>query len=189
VGDEKFPIFNQAGFVWSFVNPIKSGALLVIEVTGDRFVGEEHELLDQLMGFVGGFFFDPVGSALRIEQDPQFGKIEVERALGEPLPTKRRSEVPSALEKAVEIVLGGAAEAKERLRIGQTVAGVDDRAGEAGRSGFAFGIEANEGGVGEALFVGAEGAEAVGEARRKHGNDAVDEINAVGSFASLMIQS
>ena len=61
--------------------------------------------------------------------------------------------------------------------------------GEAGRSRFAFGIEANEGGVGETLFVGAEGAEAVGEARRKHRNDAVDEIHAVGPFAGLMIQS
>jgi hypothetical protein len=89
VGDEKFPIFGQAGFVGSFVNPIKSGALFMIEVAGDRFVGEEHELFDQLVGFVGRFFFDPIGSALRIEEDPQFGEIEVERALGEPLPTKR----------------------------------------------------------------------------------------------------
>jgi len=63
--------------------------LLVIEVAGNRFVREEHKLLDQLVGFVGGLFFDPIGSALRIEQDPQFGEIEIERALGEPLPTKR----------------------------------------------------------------------------------------------------
>jgi len=93
------------------------------------------------------------------------------------------------LEKTVEIILVGSAEAKERLRIGETVTGVDDGAGEAGRSGFAFGIEANESRVGEALFIGAEGAEAVGEARRKHRNDAVDEIHAVGPFAGLMIQS
>ena len=171
------------------MNPIKSGALFVVEVTGDRLVREKHKLLDQLVGFVGRLFFDPVGFALGIEQDPQFGEIEVERALGEPLPTKRRSEVPGTLEKAVEIVLGGAAEAKERLRIGETVAGVDDGAGEAGRSGFAFGIEANESRVGEALFIGAEGAKAVREARRKHGDDTVDEIHAIGPFAGFVIQS
>jgi hypothetical protein len=60
------------------------------------------------------------------------------------------------LEKAVEIVLSGAAESEKGFRIGEAVSGVDDRSGEAGSTGFAFGIKANEGRVGEALFVGAE---------------------------------
>ena len=161
----------------------------MVEVTGDRFVGEEHELLDQLVGFVGGLFFDPVGSALRIEQDPQFGKIEIKGTLSKPLPAESRGEVPSTLEKAVEVVLGGTTEPEKGFGISETVAGVDDRAGEAGGTGFAFGIEANEGGVGEALFVGAEGAEAVRKTGREHGDDAVNEIHAVGSLAGLMIQS
>jgi hypothetical protein len=65
------------------------------------------------------------------------------------------------LEKAIEIVLGGAAESEKGFSIGEAVAGVDNRAGEAGRTRFAFGVQANEGGVGEALFVGTEGAEAI----------------------------
>jgi hypothetical protein len=88
VGDKKFPIFDQAGFVGSFVNPVKSRTFFVIEVSGDRFVGKEHELFDQLVGFVGRLFFDPVGSTLGVEEDAQFGEIEVERALGEAVPTK-----------------------------------------------------------------------------------------------------
>ena len=60
----------------------------MVEVAGDRFVGEEHELLDQLVGFVGRLFFDPVGSALGIEEDAQFGEIQVERALGKAVATK-----------------------------------------------------------------------------------------------------
>jgi hypothetical protein len=92
------------------------------------------------------------------------------------------------LEKTVEIILGGSAEAKERLRIGETVTGVDDRAGEAGGASFSLGIQTNEGGVGEALFIGAEGAEAIREAGREHGNDAVDKVDAVGAFAGLVIQ-
>jgi hypothetical protein len=75
VGDEKFAIFDQAGFVGSFVNPVKSRTFFVIEVAGDGFVGEEHKFLDQLVGLVGGLFFDPVGSALGIEEDTQFGEI------------------------------------------------------------------------------------------------------------------
>ncbi len=74
--------------------------------------------------------------------------------------------MPGALEKAVEVVLGGTTEPEKGFRIGEAVAGVDDRAGKTGGTGFAFGIEANEGGVGEALFIGAEGAEAVRKAGR-----------------------
>jgi hypothetical protein len=188
VGNEKFPIFNQAGFVGSFVNSVKSRTFFVIEVSRNRFISEEHELLDQLVGFVGGLFFNPVRSALGIEEDTQFGEIQIERALGEALPTKSRGEVPGAVKEAVEIVLGVAAQAKESFGVCEAVAGVDDRAGEAGGAGFAFGIEANEGGVGEALFIGAEGAETVRKTGREHGDDAVDEIDAVGAFAGLVIQ-
>jgi hypothetical protein len=88
VGDEKFAIFGQAGFVGSFVNPVKSRTFFVIEVAGDGFVGEEHKLLDQLVGFVGRLFLNPVRSALGIEEDAQLREIQVERALGEALPTK-----------------------------------------------------------------------------------------------------
>jgi hypothetical protein len=65
------------------------------------------------------------------------------------------------LEKAIEIVLGGSAESEKGFGIGEAVAGVDDGAGEAGRTRFAFGVQTNESGVGEALFVRAEGAESV----------------------------
>jgi hypothetical protein len=160
----------------------------MVEVARDRFVGEEHELLDQLVGFVRGLFFDPVGFSLGIEEDTKLGEIEVEGALGKALPAKGGGKVPSALEKAVEIILSGATEAKKGFRIGEAVAGVDDRAGEAGGTGLAFGIEANKGGIGQALFIGTEGAEAVRKAGRKHGDDAVDEVDAVGAFAGFVIQ-
>ena len=88
MGDEKFPIFEQAGFVGSFVDPVKSRTFFVVEVARDGFVGEEHELFDQLVGFVGRLFLNPVGSALGIEENAQFGKIQVERALGKAVATK-----------------------------------------------------------------------------------------------------
>ena len=124
VGDEELPVFGQAGFVGCFVDPIKGRTFFVVEMAGDRFVGEEHELLDQLVGFVGGLFFDPVGFSLGIEQDAKFGEIQIEGALGEPLPAKGGGEVPGALKKAVEIVLGGAAESEKGFGVGETVAGI-----------------------------------------------------------------
>ena len=95
--------------------------------------------------------------------------------------------MPGTLEKAIEVVLGGAAQAKESFGVGQAVAGVDDRAGETGGTRFAFGVQTNESGVGEALFIGAEGAETVRKTGREHGDDAVDEIDAVGAFAGFVI--
>jgi hypothetical protein len=159
----------------------------VVEVAGDRFVGEEHELLDQLVGFVGRLFFDPVGFSLGIEEDTKFGEIEVKGALGKALPAEEGGKVPSPLEKAVEIVLGGTTKSKKSLGVGQAVAGVDNGAGEAGGAGFAFGIQTDEGGVGEALFVGAKGAEAVRKAGREHGDDPVDEVDTVGAFSGFVI--
>ena len=159
----------------------------MVEVAGDRFVGEEHELLDQLVGFVGRLFFDPVGFSLGIKEDTKLGKIEVEGALGKALPAEGGGKVPSALEKAVEIILSGATKAKKSLGVGQAVAGVDNGAGEASGAGLAFSIQTDEGGVSEALFVGAKGAEAVRKAGREHGDDSVDEVNTVGAFSGFMI--
>ena len=96
--------------------------------------------------------------------------------------------MPGTLEKAIEIVLRRAAESEKGFRIGEAVAGVDDRTGEAGGAGFTFGVKANESGVGEALFIRPQGAKAVRKAGREHRDDAVDEVNAVGAFAGLVIQ-
>ena len=170
------------------MNAVESGAMLLIQVAGDRFVGEEHELLDQLMGFVGRLLFDPVRFALGIEENSELRKIEVEGALDEALLPKRGGKVPSALEEAVEIVLSRTAEPEKGLRISEAVAGVDDGAGEASGPGLALRIQPNESGVGQALLVGAKGAEPIGEAGREHGNDPVDEVDAVGAFAGFVVQ-
>ena len=122
------------------MNAVESGAMLLIQVAGDRFVGEKHELLDQLMGFVGRLLFDPVRFALGIEENSELGKIEVEGALDEALLPKRGGKVPSALEEAVEIVLSRTAEPEKGLGISEAVAGVDDGAGEASGPGLALGI-------------------------------------------------
>ena len=42
--------------------------------------------------------------------------------------------------------------------------------------------------AGEALLVGAQRAEFVGEAWGKHGDDAIDEVDAVGPFASFLVE-
>ena len=188
VREKKFTIFLEARFLGSFMDTVDGGSVFLVEVAGDGLIGEEHKLFDELVRFVGGLFFDSGGAALGVEDDAEFRKIEVEGSGFEAAAAQGGGKVPGALEEAVEIVLGGPAEASEGFGVGEAVAGKNDGAGEAGGAGFAIGAEVNESGAGEALLVGAQRAESVGEAWGKHGDDAIDEVDAVGPFASFLVE-
>ena len=110
VREKKFTIFLEARFLGSFMDTVDGGSVFLVEVAGDGLIGEEHKLFDELVRFVGGLFFDSGGAALGVEDDTQFRKIEVEGAVFEAAAAQGGGEVPSALEEAVEIVLGGPAE-------------------------------------------------------------------------------
>ena len=111
VGDEELSIFLEARFLGGFMDTVDGGSVFLVEVAGDGFIGEEHKLFDELVRFVGGLFFDSGGAALGVEDDTQFRKIEIEGAVFEAAAAQGGGKVPGALEEAVEIVLGGPAEA------------------------------------------------------------------------------
>ena len=162
--------------------------MLAIEMAGDGLIGEKHELLDQLMGFVGGLLLDPVGAAAFVEQNAEFGKIQIQRAGGKTPFPQSRGKGPCLLEKAVEIVRRRAMEAKLGLLIGETVPGEDHRSGKARGANPAVRPDPDKGGVSQALFPGPQGAKVVGEAGREHGDDAIDEIDAVGAATGLFVE-
>ena len=132
MGDQEFTVFLQAGLIGCFVNPVHGGPVPVIEMAGHGFIGQEHEFLDQLVGFVGGLFFNPVGSALGVEQDAKFWEIEIEGARGKAASPKGGSKVPGALEEAIQIVAGRTFQSLHRFGVGEPVARKYDGAGEAG---------------------------------------------------------
>ena len=132
VGQQKLAIFLQAGFVRHLVDPIKGGTMLAVEVAGDGLVGEEHELLNELVGFVRRLFLDPVRAAAFVEEDAELGKIEIESAAGKAPLTQGGGKGPGFLQKAVEIVHGRTMKAELGFLVGETVAGKDDGPGEAG---------------------------------------------------------
>jgi len=72
--------------------------------------------------------------------------------------------------------------------VGEFGGGVDDGVDEFGVEGFAVFIEVDDGAFGEAIGVGFEGAEAVGEGFGEHGDDAVDEVGGVASGLGFAVE-
>ena len=80
---------------------------------------------------------------------------------------------------AVDDVLG--------LLVGETVVGVDDGLAEPLFFYVGIGIELEEDGEGEPVFVGTEGAEVVAEPFREHGDGAVNEVDAGAAEVGFVV--
>ena len=70
VGDQELAVLLQAGLFGHLVNSVQRRAMFPVEMAGHRFIGEKHELLDELMGLVGRFLLNPVGPAFWVQQHP-----------------------------------------------------------------------------------------------------------------------
>ena len=170
------------------MNAVEGGTVLPVEVAGHGLIGEEHKLFDKLVGFVRGLPFNPARPATLVEQDTQFGEIQIQGAGGEAAFPQGGGKSPGLLEKTIEIVGRGAVEAQLGLRVGKAVTGVDDGAVETCGANPSIRADPDKGGIGESLFPRPEGAEVIRKAGRKHGNDAVDEVDTVGAPAGFLIQ-
>jgi len=124
-----------------------------VEVSSHRLVGQEHELLDQLVGLVGGLLFDPVGPTAFVESYAELGEIQIQGTGRKASFPEGVSEGPSLLKKAIEIIGSRTVEAELRLLVGEAVAGVDDGTVEAGGADAPIGPNPDEGRVGEPLFA------------------------------------
>ena len=170
------------------MNPVEGGTVFPVEMPSHRLVGQKHEFLDQLVGFVGGLLFDPVGPAAFVEPHAQLGKVQIEGAGGEASFSEGRSERPRLLEETIEIIGGRPVQAELRLLVSEAVSGVDDRALKAGDADAAVRPDTDKGRVSEPLFLGTQGAEVIRKPLRQHGDDPVHQVNAVGAAAGLLIQ-
>ena len=81
---EQVTEFDEALLVGIVVHAVKRDELVRAREAGDRLVGGEHELLDQLMAFVVLDLFEAVGVALGVDEaadDPAAKQLEIEREL------------------------------------------------------------------------------------------------------------
>ena len=77
-----------------FVDAVSTRDLELAHVTGNRFVGRQHEFLDELVGDVVVNLLDTDRFALLVEPDLDLGEIQIERAVREPLLAQLRCQPP-----------------------------------------------------------------------------------------------
>ena len=164
------------------------------ELRGDRLVGGDHRLLDQLVrhGVHGGV--DPRHHAPLVKIHLHLGRGDVEsEALEAVAPELLGERVEgedefARLGGAVVRGGGGAVEDLLSLLVGQALLGADDGADEAAVDEDAGGVEGQERGKGEAVFARHEAAHAVGELFGQHRDHLVHEIDARSALAGLGVE-
>ncbi len=88
------PEIDQFVLVRIFMDPVEAGKVQAGNVTGDRFVGGQHELLDQLMRDVILNLLDRNRASILAEADLGFREIKIQGSLLEPLPAKGGRQLP-----------------------------------------------------------------------------------------------
>ena len=161
----------------------------ILQLARNRFVGREHEFLDQLMRFV---VLDSLetqrASGLFVDDHFHFRKIEVERAVGETAPAQNRGEIPGGVQTTRELVVRRFLDKRIGLFVSEPAGALDDGAGEAGTLRSAVLGEADENRMRQPDDVGIEAANAIAQALRQHRDDAIDEVNAVPTMQRLAIE-
>ena len=92
-GGELAEFFESRG-VRFFVDAIDARRGAIFDRVRDGFVGGEHELFDELVAFVALDAFDAVGASVSVEENFDFGEIEIERACGKAVFAKHGCELP-----------------------------------------------------------------------------------------------
>ncbi len=189
-GDEG--VVGEARWIRIFMDAEDGGLGTFAEDFGDGLVGDEHAFLDELVGFRVDDLLGGAGASVFIEFDFDLGHFEVEGAVCEAVFTEEGRHFPSfgnGFDEAGLGVFGGWFSIEDFLClfVGEFGAGVDDGIDEMSIQQVAVCGDFDDGAFGEAIDVGFEGADAVGEFDGEHGEDAVDEVGGVAAFDGFLV--
>ena len=189
-GEELYKVLRLL-FGRALVHAVDKGHLLFRHERGDRLVGEHHELFDELVRD-GALVFGDDDLAVHIQN---FRLFEVHRDAA-----LRGARVLQNFRKAHRRVdhLDKVGVLFHRLLVAlielgdfgvrHAVAGADDGGGDAALYDLAAPIDLHEAGEGEPFHALVEGADAVGEGGRQHGQHAVGEVDARPALERLLVE-
>ena len=199
------------------VDAVDAGQVAVVEGAGNRFIGGQHEFLDQLVAFVLLDADDGLGIAFRVDVDFGLGHVQFEAAgLHAGLP-QGGGDVPEAaqdlpdvqeflLAQRLEAASGAAGLVGRGVRtgghlrhvireqegvgllVGEPFVAADDGAGKAALEELALLVVGQEDGLCEPVLVLDEAAEPVGEGLGQHRNDGADEVGGVAPLAGFTVK-
>ena len=170
--------------------------LLPEEVLGDGFIGREHEVLDQHMGFVSLVWVNVGDMALCIEDDLRLREVEVDAAtLVAALPEELRQLV-HALEQWLIRQVGCDVLAVRELRVREdrvhaavahALVGADDRLTDFVVQNLTARVDVHDAGEGQAILLRVQGADAVAEHTWQHRDHAVREVDGGAAVQGFLI--
>ena len=194
-----FPLPMGFGFGLGLPVHLASGG----HVFGYGAVCEQHEFLDEPVGFLGEFLVYADGLAVLVNVHLHFRAVEVHGAGGETLFAQLQGQFVEdehgflhlggdhpAFASGSELLLHGPVSGFDD-GLGQfivkTVVGDNVGAAEPGVDDFGLGRQFKDGREGEFFLVGAQGAKLVGEFLRQHGDGAVHQIDGGAAGLGLLV--
>ncbi len=188
VAEHFLAVVVEALFLRRLVDAVDGGAVRLQQPARHGLVGQEHELLDELVGGVVFHALDAQHAALPVEADFVFGEVEVQRAVGE-------AQLAHALRQGVRVVQHPlqriprrALDAGKSLLIAEAAPRVDDRWVKPGADDFAVAAQHELDALRQTVEARLERAQLVAQGLRQHGNDTVHEVGGVAAPARLGVQ-
>ena len=191
---QEFPQALQLLLGRALVHPVQGRVVVLLQVLGGAHVGRQHAFLDDAMGVVAGVGHDFLDLALVVEDHLGLDRLEVDGAALRPglgqHPVQRiqvlqmGQQRPQLGHRLRVIVVEG----RRHLRIGQAGVGVHHRRIEAVTLDGAVGGDGHVAHHAQAFHLGIEGAQAVGQLLRKHGDHPAREIDRVAPLQGFGVQ-
>ena len=154
----------------------------------DSFVGQQHELLDQLVGNVVRHPFNTSHAALFIEADLHLGEIQFQRARLEPQPPDALREFVRVMQHSLNGARWRALQNLEGLAIAETALRMNHRGISPGLQHAAVLRDEELHALRQAIHVRLERTELVAQCLRQHRDDAVHQVGGVAAPPRLVIE-
>ena len=173
------------------VHTVQTGALAASDEIGCTDVGRQHGLFDELVGLVAHPGDDLLDATVLVADDLGFDRVEIDGSAGLACVQQRLvcavqvEQVVDALGEPTRLDAAGVGENGRHLRVGETGMAVHDGRIELVGVQFALGGDQHVTDHAQAIHLGVQGTQAVGELLGQHGNDAAREINAGGTFIGI----
>ena len=170
------------------MDPVDVGLALPLEVACHQFIGQEHQLLDELVGDVVLHFLELDWPAVLIEPDLHFWHLQVERPGGKAFFPEHRGAVPCRVHATPCLVLGRSLQQREGLSVGQPGGAADDGPSEADMSDRTVAVDVCEDAECQTILVRTQAAEPVAQVLWEHRDDAVCKVNAVAPVTRFGVE-
>ena len=188
VSGGQFTVFIELFRIGLFVNAVDVGLIAPLEMACHEFIGQEHQLLDQLVGDVVLDQFQLHGASLAIEPDFHLRHFQIKRPGGKAALAKGGGAVPGGMDTTAYFVVRGGLKQGKGLPVGEACRTPDDRTAKPDMADRAVAVNVCKDAEGKTILVGAQAAKTVTEIFRQHRNDAIGEIDAVAAQAGLLVE-